>query len=147
MLLIKREVESVEVVTVEIQLTPKLKALFQSMENELQSKRDMEEMFNPEVGEEHCCKPCHPSSTQKATKSELVDDPEKYDVENIFTYHPPQPEQIDRYTVLRAAAKEVAWIILGACPESREREQALTKLEEAIFWANASVARNGKSND
>lgn len=27
-------------------------------------------------------------------------------------------------------------------PTSREQELALTKLEEAIMWANASIARN-----
>ena len=30
--------------------------------------------------------------------------------------------------------------------QSRELSLALTKIEEAVFWANAGVAREGKSN-
>jgi len=28
------------------------------------------------------------------------------------------------------------------CPDSREKSLAFTKLEEAVMWANASIARN-----
>lgn len=28
------------------------------------------------------------------------------------------------------------------CPESRERSLAFTKIDEAVMWANASIARN-----
>jgi hypothetical protein len=30
------------------------------------------------------------------------------------------------------------------CPGSRELSLAITKLEEAVFWANAAIARNEK---
>jgi len=43
--------------------------------------------------------------------------------------------------VLRAAAKSLAELMDDECPESREKSLAFTKLEEAIFWANASIAR------
>ena len=42
----------------------------------------------------------------------------------------------------RDEAKKLAATILELCPESRERSVALTELETAVFWANASVARN-----
>lgn len=65
-----------------------------------------------------------------------------YDVDNIFTYHPPHDDQPQRYQGLREEAKGLASRMLRDCPPSRERLLALTKLEEAIFWANASIARN-----
>lgn len=32
------------------------------------------------------------------------------------------------------------------CPDSREKSLALTKVEEAVMWANASIARNSKTD-
>ena len=65
-----------------------------------------------------------------------------YDVDNIFTYHKPFGNQPERYEALRSKGKELASLILADIAPSRERSLALTKLEEAIFWANASIARN-----
>lgn len=65
-----------------------------------------------------------------------------YDVENIFKYHSPKEGQPAKYEVLRNQAKITAALIIELCPESRERSLALTKLEESIMWANASIARN-----
>lgn len=59
-----------------------------------------------------------------------------------FTYHPPQPGQGERYAALRQCGLDLALDICRVCPDSRERSLALTKLEEAIFWANAAIARN-----
>lgn len=59
-----------------------------------------------------------------------------------FTYHPPKNNQPERYVGLRGAAKGLAELIVELTPKSREQSLALTKLEEAIFWANASIARN-----
>lgn len=65
-----------------------------------------------------------------------------YDVNNIFTYHAPISDQLDRYSDIREKAKNLAKLLLEYCPHSRERSLALTKLEESVFWANASIARN-----
>lgn len=64
------------------------------------------------------------------------------DLENRFTYHPPKPGQPVKYSDLRAEAKHLAVLISRSCPPSRETSLALTNLEQAIFWANASIARN-----
>lgn len=63
-------------------------------------------------------------------------------IENNFTYHAPKAGQPERYTALREKAKEFALLIEQECPESRERSLAFTKLEEAVMWANAAIARN-----
>lgn len=60
-----------------------------------------------------------------------------------FTYHAPKEGQPKLYEDLRASARELALDILGSCPQSRERQIAVQKLEEAVFWANAAIARNG----
>ena len=49
-----------------------------------------------------------------------------------------------RYNFLRENAKEFAKLLTTLCSASRELSLALTKLEEAVFWANASIARNEK---
>jgi hypothetical protein len=59
-----------------------------------------------------------------------------------FTYHPPAGDQPRRYQRLRELGHHVAMVINDECPESREKSLALTKLEEAVMWANAAIARN-----
>jgi hypothetical protein len=67
---------------------------------------------------------------------------DKARLEKDFSYHPPKGDQAARYEFLHAVAKKFATDIMADCPASRERSLALTKLEECVFWANASIARN-----
>lgn len=64
------------------------------------------------------------------------------DLDNRFTYHPPQGSQQNRYVLIRDHAKELAEFIVSNTPDSREQSLAITNLEQAIFWANAAIARN-----
>ena len=63
-------------------------------------------------------------------------------IDNIFTYHKPFGNQPDRYEMIRAAAKGIAKIIGMTCPDSREKSLAITNLQQAVMWANASIAIN-----
>lgn len=63
-------------------------------------------------------------------------------LENNFKYHAPKEGQPEKYEALRAKAKELAYLIEESCPNSREKAVAMTQLETAVFWANASIARN-----
>lgn len=63
-------------------------------------------------------------------------------IENNFTYHPPKEGQAERYVEIRDEARKLAYCLDGLCPESREKSLAMTKLEEAVMWANAAIARN-----
>lgn len=66
-------------------------------------------------------------------------------IENDFAYHKPHDEgQSERYDLNRADLCGVAIRLLERCPASRELSIALGKLEEAMFWANAAIARNEK---
>jgi hypothetical protein len=63
-------------------------------------------------------------------------------LEKDFTYHPAKPGQAERYDEILLAGKGFAALILFACPDSRERSLALTKIEEAVGHANNSISRN-----
>jgi len=65
----------------------------------------------------------------------------KFDLEHRFTYHTPKEGQPEKYVAIREKAKELAFLLDDLCPESREASLAVTKLEEVVFWANASIAR------
>ncbi len=65
-------------------------------------------------------------------------------IDNNFTYHPPINNQTERYALIRETAKQLAFLIGAQCPDSREKSLAMTKLEESVMWANASIARNEK---
>lgn len=59
-----------------------------------------------------------------------------------FIYHPPKDGQSERFQAIRETAKYFALHIVENTPASREQSLALTALEEAVFWANAAIARN-----
>jgi hypothetical protein len=63
-------------------------------------------------------------------------------VEKSFTYHAPKGDQVRRYELIRAMGEHIAVNLIDLCPESRELSVALTKLDEVVMWANASIARN-----
>lgn len=62
-------------------------------------------------------------------------------LENDFTYHRPPAEKVEVFKKLRDTAKDLAHLIVDVTPAGREQSTALTKLEEAIFHANAAIAR------
>lgn len=74
-------------------------------------------------------------------KTELTEQ-QSADLNKRFTYHAPKGDQPERYQELRAAARDLAALIVASTPPSREQSLALTHLEETCFWANASIARN-----
>ena len=66
------------------------------------------------------------------------------DLENMFKYHPPEPDQIAKYEAIRAGAKAFAAIILENTPKSADQTASIRKLREAVMTANASIALNGR---
>lgn len=64
------------------------------------------------------------------------------DIDNRFSYHAPKEGQPVIYEAIRANARWFASRINEVCPESREKSLAVTHLEEAVFWANAAIARS-----
>ncbi len=68
--------------------------------------------------------------------------PHSYNINNIFCDHVLSPAQASKYLLLRENAKSLAQLVLDLTPRSREQSLALTKIEEAMMWANAAIARN-----
>ncbi len=62
--------------------------------------------------------------------------------ENRVTYHPPSKKGVERHDEIRHAILSAIMTIDDVCPDGRETSLAITKLEEAKFWASAAVARN-----
>jgi len=73
----------------------------------------------------------------------IVDVKQGEDLQHRFTYHPPQPGQAEAYVLIRQKALELANLLAHLVKPNREHSLAQTKLEEAVMWANASIARNG----
>jgi hypothetical protein len=64
------------------------------------------------------------------------------DINNRFSYHAPgSKSEIDKFTTIRDWGRNFANCINNFCPDSREKSLAITKLEEAVMWANAAIMR------
>lgn len=60
-----------------------------------------------------------------------------------FAYHPPVTDQTKhQHETVRAKCEDLAQHFLATLPPGREQALVLTHIEEAMFWANASIARN-----
>jgi hypothetical protein len=64
------------------------------------------------------------------------------EITNRFTYHAPNYEQRKLHTTIRNIAYNFASCINGLVPDSPEKDIAINKLDEAVMWANAAIARN-----
>lgn len=74
-----------------------------------------------------------------------VSDDEDKHLNRNFDYHMPNPMLAENFDKIRQMAKLFAAVLLRCCPNSRERATALTKVEEAMFWGNAAVARSSEN--
>lgn len=67
---------------------------------------------------------------------------ERDEINRRFRYHKNHSEQdVSRMETIRAALKTAAMTVYELTPECREQALAITKLEEACFFAIAAIAR------
>jgi hypothetical protein len=67
------------------------------------------------------------------------------DLTTRFQRHEMSKNAVSDCDTLRSMAENLACAIVSMTPESREQSLALTKLEEAMFWAAAAISRHPKS--
>jgi len=61
-----------------------------------------------------------------------------------FDYHASsRTEHADAHAGVRAGCKRLATELDALLPDGREKSLVMTHLEEASFWANAAIAREG----
>lgn len=64
-------------------------------------------------------------------------------IDNRFDYHPPgTSRKVTTHEQVRKDCKALAISLDQLLPEGREKALAMTNLEQAMFWSNASVARH-----
>lgn len=62
------------------------------------------------------------------------------DIDNVFTYHPPVGDQVERYQDIRTAGRQIAHVIDELVPDGPEKTLAIRKIQEGVMWANAGIA-------
>lgn len=63
------------------------------------------------------------------------------DLHNRFIYHEANPVKTQKMENIRKNFTALAELLDAMCPDGREKSLAITQLEQAQFWANASIAR------
>jgi hypothetical protein len=60
-----------------------------------------------------------------------------------FDHHPPNTDdKVRRHEQVRSTCLSAAKVVIELTgPPTREQSLAITKFEEAMFWANAAIAR------
>lgn len=66
------------------------------------------------------------------------------DLNHIFSYHAPTDVQMVHYKAIRQAALDFAKAIVDHTPAGEDQRAAVRKTSEAMFTANAAIARNGR---
>lgn len=66
------------------------------------------------------------------------------DLDHVFSFHPSTPETATKYERIRAAGKAFAQVLLEETPACADQTDAIRKIREAVFTANASIALDGR---
>lgn len=61
-------------------------------------------------------------------------------IEDIFTYHDAKHIDPIRFSSIRGAAKDLAYLIMQHGGSLEDKERAILKLRESVFYAIASIA-------
>lgn len=70
------------------------------------------------------------------------------DMQHRFGFHAATTEEKKmEHTSVRYACSVLAHEFDVTLPDGREKAVAITKLEEAMFWANAAIARNNTDKE
>ena len=62
------------------------------------------------------------------------------DLDNWFTYHAPNPDQLIAYTDIRNKAKELAELFNASVPDCADKTAAIRHLRETVMAMNLAIA-------
>jgi hypothetical protein len=69
------------------------------------------------------------------------------DVIRRFTFHPADTaERRQSHEDIRSGCLELALMLHAELPAGAEKQAAMFRLEEVMFWANAAIARQPKES-
>ncbi len=68
-------------------------------------------------------------------------------IDNDFSFHPATAAKEPKHDRIRRMCRSLAHELAIEVPEGREQSLMLTKLEEAMMWANAGIAREMVNQD
>lgn len=63
------------------------------------------------------------------------------DLTRRFTFHPADERRAEKHEEIRGILLSAAQDIDELIPDGREKSTCITNLEQAMFWANAGLAR------
>lgn len=69
------------------------------------------------------------------------------DMDNWFSYHAPNPEQLVAYNDIRQAAKIYAETVNKHVPDCADKTAAMRKIRESVMASNLAVACNWPSEE
>ena len=61
-------------------------------------------------------------------------------VDHLFRYHKPTPEQLPKFEAISQAAKQLAQVILDNTPAGADQSAAIRHVRDARMTANAAIA-------
>jgi hypothetical protein len=82
----------------------------------------------------------HPDTWEQFKEDAMPFKTTPEDIDHMFKYHSPKPEQIPKYEELREAARVFAQTILKVTPGCADQTAAIRKVREAVMTANAAIA-------
>lgn len=77
------------------------------------------------------------------TNEEEFSAKEVVEVLNRFDYHPPNALSVKAHETIRRSYKAMAVTVMDMTRPGRHRNLALTALQQAAMWSNASIAVEG----
>lgn len=65
-------------------------------------------------------------------------------LENWFTSHRPEADQLPKYAALRATGLPFATVVNDKCPDSADKSAAIRLIREATWSINVAIACAGR---
>lgn len=79
----------------------------------------------------------------QSTNGSIVSSATLADIKQRFSYHAPSSQVVaNLHGSVRDAFLKLAEDLVQTLPQGREVSLVLTNLEQAMFWANAAIARH-----